>query len=117
MTVLEVESLRLYLDEPEALVSSCAVTTLVSAENPSATRSLLCRMIIRRTVCEGGSTREGNQTFGRTTSDIMGLHKGAPGEDHYIQVFYDQTFTLEHMLSASEGKVSPMTLSGDDPSP
>ena len=74
-------------------------------ENHSAKRSLLCRTIIRREVGERGAIREGSQALGRKNSDIIGLHKEGTGMNLYIQVFHDQSFKLEHMFSASNGKL------------
>lgn len=74
-------------------------------EDHSATRSLLRKTIVRRAVCEGGAIRQGNQVLGRMNSDITGLHLGGTDEDLYIQVIHDQSFKLEHMLSASKGKL------------
>ena len=70
------------------------------------TRSLLCRTIIGRAVCERGAIREGNQAFGRMNSDIIGLYKGNTGKDLHIHV----------CPLVKESLVSPMTFIGDDPS-
>ena len=68
-------------------------------ENHSAKRSLLCRTIIGREVSErGASARVARRLAGRTAISLACMNL-------YIQVFHDQSFKLEHMFSASKGKL------------